>query len=122
MVNEFYKGFVDVVAKGRPKLSRDEVLKLADGRVYTGEQAKANGLVDDVKHVPDAVALAKQRAGLSRAKVVMYSRPWGYRSTFYSEAPAAPAGTQVNLVNLDAQGALNLLQPQFLYLWTGRTN
>lgn len=128
MVNEFYQRFVDVVAesraKGRIKLSREEVLKLADGRVYTGEQAKANGLVDDLGYVKDAIALAKARSGAQRVKVVMYHRPWGYRSNFYSEAPAGPAatGTQVNLLNVNAPNFWSLLQPQFLYLWTGRMN
>ena len=125
MVDEYFQGFVDAVAKGRPKLTREEVLKLADGRVYTGLQAKANGLVDEIKTVPEAVGLAKQRAGLSRAKVVMYSRPWGYRATFYSQAsqeqqPAA--NPQVNLINLNAANLWSVLQPQFMYLWTGRGN
>jgi hypothetical protein len=54
----------------------------------------------------------------------MYSRPWGYRSTFYSQAPSQQpqAGTQVNLVNFGAANLWSLLQPQFMYLWTGRTN
>jgi protease-4 len=120
MVNEFYGGFVDVVAHGRPKLTREQILKLADGRVYSGRQAKANGLVDDVGFVEDALALAKKRAGVAKAKVVMYGRPWGYRATFYSEAPQAPATSQINLVNLNAASMMTMLQPQFLYLWTGK--
>jgi len=122
MVNEFYGSFVDVVAKGRPKLTREQVLKLADGRVYSGRQAKANGLVDDVGFVEDALALAKKQAGVKRAKVVMYSRPWGYRATFYSQASQPQAGPQINLVNLNAASLLSFLQPQFLYLWTGKDN
>jgi protease-4 len=122
MVSEFYGRFVDAVARGRPQLKREDILKLADGRVYSGLQAKANGLVDDVSDVAGAVALAKKRSGAARVKVVMYSRPWGYRENYYSQAPAGPASPQVNLVNLSAAEIWGFLQPQFLYLWTGRTN
>jgi protease-4 len=122
MVDEFYKGFIDVVVAGRPKLTREQILKLADGRVYSGLQAKANGLVDDVGFVEDAIALAKKKAGVTRAKVIMYSRPWGYRATAYSDAPQAPATSQFNMINLNAASFMGMLQPQFLYLWTGRSN
>ena len=52
----------------------------------------------------------------------MYGRPWGYRATAYSEAPQAPATSQFNLINFNAAGFMSMLQPQFLYLWTGRSN
>ena len=116
MVDEYYKRFVDVVAAGRPGIKRDELLKLADGRVYSAEQAKANGLVDELGYVDDAVAMAKARAGVTRAKVVMYNRPLGYRANFYS---AAGLPTQFNLVNISVPGLLDLTRPRFLYLWTG---
>ena len=48
MVDEFYDRFVEVVAEGRAGLDRDQVRKLADGRVYTGRQALKLGLVDMV--------------------------------------------------------------------------
>lgn len=116
MVDEYYKRFVDVVAAGRPDIKRDELLKLADGRVYSAAQAKANGLVDELGYVADAVAMAKARAGVTRAKVVMYNRPLGYRANFYS---AAGLPTQFNLLNISVPGLLDLTRPRFLYLWTG---
>ena len=45
VVMDLYGMFVDMVAERRG-MDRKKVLKLADGRVYTGRQAKANGLVD----------------------------------------------------------------------------
>jgi len=45
VVLDLYDMFVDLVAERR-QMPRMEALKLADGRVYTGRQAKANGLVD----------------------------------------------------------------------------
>ena len=118
-VDEFYKGFVKIVATGRgPRLSEDKVKVLADGRVYTGEQAKANGLIDDIGYMDDAIKLAKAQAHTSKAKVVMYHRPWGYSENAYSrQGNVAP---QVNLVNINMPGLMSLSQPQFMYLWTGR--
>lgn len=45
MILDSYDWFVDLVTERRP-LSRDEVLKLADGSVFTGRQALENKLVD----------------------------------------------------------------------------
>jgi protease-4 len=118
MVTEFYGRFVDVVAAGRPKMKREDVKKLADGRIYTGAQAAADGLVDTVGDVKDAVTEAKQRAGIKAARVVMYDRPWGYKANVYSAAGLG-GGTQINLLNLSMPGLMTWLEPQFLYLWTG---
>ena len=117
MVSEFYARFVNVVAAGRPSLSRDRVKALADGRIYTGEQAVSNGLADSMGDMKDAVALAKKRSGVKAAKVILYDRPWGYKANVYSGAPVG--GMQINLLNLSAAEAMMWLQPQFLYLWTG---
>lgn len=54
MVNGAYERFVDVVEKGR-KLPREEVKKLADGRIYDGQQALEKGLVDSIGFVDDAI-------------------------------------------------------------------
>ncbi|MDH3739004.1 MAG: signal peptide peptidase SppA [Alphaproteobacteria bacterium] len=47
LVLDLFDFFIDLVAERRP-LDRDQVLQLADGRVYTGRQAVANGLVDAI--------------------------------------------------------------------------
>lgn len=58
-----YDQFLAKTAQGR-KMSREEVLKLAGGRVWTGRQAQQNGLVDALGTLADAVADAKVQAGL----------------------------------------------------------
>lgn len=47
LVIDLFEFFVDLVAERRP-LDRAQVLQLADGRVYTGRQAVANGLIDAI--------------------------------------------------------------------------
>jgi len=121
MVDEYYQRFLDVVGASRKELDADRIKTLADGRVYTGRQAKEEGLVDALGTVEDAVVAAKSACGDARVKVVMYHRPVGYRANVYSAAPSTTAGGDVNLVNLSADQLLSAAQPQFLYLWTGHT-
>ena len=49
-------------------MTRDELVKLAGGRVWTGRQAKANGLVDELGTLDDAIAGAKKLAGIDPKK------------------------------------------------------
>lgn len=51
-VDECYETFVSKVAKGR-KMSEKQVKKLADGRTYTANQAKKNGLIDEIRSYDD---------------------------------------------------------------------
>jgi protease-4 len=60
----FYGQFVAKVAASR-KMPVARVEELARGRVWTGLQAKANGLVDALGGLDEAIALAKKRAGIS---------------------------------------------------------
>ncbi len=52
---------------------------LADGRVFTGEQAKANGLVDRLGNLEDAVQWAGELAGIKGKPVVLYPEEKKYR-------------------------------------------
>ena len=56
--------FVNAVAEGR-KLPREEVIRIADGRIFTVEQAKALGLVDELGNLEDAVRDAARQVGIS---------------------------------------------------------
>ncbi|MGQ9496977.1 MAG: signal peptide peptidase SppA [Desulfotomaculales bacterium] len=63
MVDDIYDQFVAVVAAGR-KMEESRVRQLADGRVFTGNQAKELGLVDEMGDLQDAVRLAGRLAGI----------------------------------------------------------
>jgi len=118
VVNDFYGKFVKVVDAGRPKLSIDQVRTLADGRIYTADEAIKNGLVDSIGYMDDALVLAKTMGRTRRVRVVMYDRPVGHRANAYSMAP--DVGAQFNLVNVNAGSLMSLTQPRFMYLWSGR--
>lgn len=62
MIDELYGQFVGAVTEGRQgkgetgaELNKERVIQLADGRVYTGEAARKNGLVDEIGNYEDAV-------------------------------------------------------------------
>jgi protease-4 len=73
LVNNVHAQFVSAVAKGR-KMDEEKVRELADGRVYSGEQAKGLGLVDLLGNMEDAVAEAAKRGGIKGKPQVVYSR------------------------------------------------
>lgn len=62
--NEIYDTFTRKAAEGR-KMSQDDLKKIASGRVWTGEQAKANGLVDVLGGFNDAIKIAAAKAKIS---------------------------------------------------------
>jgi protease-4 len=69
LMSSFYKEFVTKAAKGRAK-TFDEVDEVAQGRVWTGTDALRVGLVDRLGGLDDAIALAKEKAGIARGQEV----------------------------------------------------
>ncbi len=67
-IDRFYDEFTRKVAEGRG-LSVSDVDNLAQGRVWTGNQAKANGLVDELGGLETALAFAKELSGLDKTKL-----------------------------------------------------
>lgn len=74
LVNESYSRFVDIVAKGR-KMERSQVLQLADGRIYSGNQAKQLKLVDELGYLETAIAGTAKLAKTSDPQVIIYENP-----------------------------------------------
>jgi protease-4 len=62
LIGDMFGQFVSTVAASR-KMKEEEVRKLADGRVFTGRQAKANRLVDELGSYQDALAEAARLGG-----------------------------------------------------------
>jgi protease IV len=105
IIDNLQKRFVNTVIEGR-SLPPDVVTKLADGRIYTSQEAKSWGLIDNICYLDDAVDQAKKLAGLEQAKVVTYFRPDEYRANLYS----------VNLISID-MGEMMHPGVSFMYLW-----
>jgi protease-4 len=113
VIDDLYRQFVVKVAERR-KLPEAAARTLGDGRVYTAEQALANRLIDRIGYMPDALEMARQAAGVEKARVIVYHRPRQYRATYYAEAQPGGGG---GLLSSGALGALMGPGPTFLYLW-----
>jgi protease-4 len=114
VIDDLQRQFLAKVIEHR-KLSPEAARKLADGRVYTAEQALTHGLVDRIGYMSDVVALAQKAAGVEEARVIVYHRPRQYRATYYARADDRPiAGVDASLGQLAALAAGG---PKFLYLW-----
>ena len=114
VIDELQNRFVAKVAERR-NLPIAKARQIADGRIYTAEQAAQNGLIDQIGYVDDAIRAAKRAAGVGEAQVIVYHRPREYRATYYARADASAPRLDTALT----QFALLLggTGPRFLYLW-----
>ncbi len=85
-INDFYSIFVDRVATTR-RLPAAEVRKIAEGRIYTGRQAKEIGLVDELGGLAEAINSARDFANIpasAELKIVHYPRSSSFGELFES--------------------------------------
>lgn len=73
LLDDVYSQFVDAVAEGRG-LERKEVLAFAEGRIYSGQQALALKMVDEMGGFEDAVEAAGKLANISGRPKLVYQR------------------------------------------------
>lgn len=109
IVTQLHTQFVRDVAQGRSaKMKHEEVARIADGRIFTGEQALAFKLVDELGSIDDAIRTAGRLAGIKGEP----ARLW----------PKRREGGLLDLLNAsDADALLERVVsrrvPQFLYRW-----
>ncbi len=68
---EIYESFTGKAAQGR-KMTQDDIKKIASGRVWTGAQAKDNGLVDILGNFEDAIRIAGEAAKIGKDYKLKY--------------------------------------------------
>lgn len=115
LVTEMWQRFTSVVAEGRKgKLTLEQVRDLADGRVFTGEQALKLKLVDSLGYQEDAFARARELGDAADAKVIRLK----HRSTFLELlSMSAAASSKPDLLRfLESSGRSG---PRVMYLWSG---
>jgi protease-4 len=71
VIDDVHQQFIQAVAAGR-KLDRAKVVEIADGRIFTGEQAKQLGLVDRIGNLQDTIDIAAQMVGIAGKPSVVY--------------------------------------------------
>lgn len=112
IIDQMYNRFLDIVYENRKSaLSREELVKVADGRIVTGEEALKYKLVDATGYIADAFAKSKALAGLTDAKVIRYQKKKGILETaFRIESPATELSMLADLILRDGSS-------RFMYLW-----
>ncbi len=73
VVDDIYNQFVDVIVENR-KLTREQVVAISDGRVFTGRKAKELGLVDELGDLAAAARLAAELSGKSGINELVYPK------------------------------------------------
>jgi protease-4 len=73
LLDNVHQQFIQAVAEGR-KLDRAKVAQIADGRVFTGEQAKNLGLVDELGNLQDTIDLTAKMVGIVGRPNVLYPK------------------------------------------------
>lgn len=109
VVDQLHSQFIRAVAEGRRgKLTQAEVEHLADGRIFTGEQALGLKLVDQLGSLDDAVTLAGKLAGVRGRPSTIYpkrKKPGLFDLVSGSEGHSA------------IEQILSRRAPRFLYRW-----
>jgi protease-4 len=116
IIDRQHKIFCDTITKGRKSLTEADVEKLADGRIYSADQALEAGLIDGIGYLDDAIESLKKNLKIEKAKIITYSRPGAYKGTIYS-GNALPSPTVINLLSIDEQTWISHAGVHFMYLW-----
>jgi len=111
LVDPAYERFVEVVVDGRRELTEEDVRRLADGSIYWADQALAEKLIDDIGYLNDAIEEVKALAGVEKARVIEYRKPFSVADILAAKAKTA--------IKIDQRTLYELAVPQVLYLWTG---
>jgi len=113
VIDGLYAQFVAKLAESR-KLPLETARKVADGRIYTAQQALDLKLIDRIGYMPDALEVAKRAIGVEEARVVVYRRPRAYSATYYARTEAPAGAVEGSLAQLAAVLGAG---PRFLYFW-----
>jgi protease-4 len=82
-----YNHFITKVASGR-QLAKDDVDEIGRGRVWTGSQAKEVGLIDELGGLPEALKLAKEKAGIpegASVRLVVWPKKTSLWKSFFGK-------------------------------------
>ncbi len=112
VVDEMYERFLTVVAEGRD-LTREELDKVAGGRIFTGPQALANGLVDEIGYQDTAIEMARELADLEAAAVIEYKKQSPFLDLFRGRVSRIFAPSP----GFAIQQLFKPQPPEILYLW-----
>ncbi|MEW4530564.1 signal peptide peptidase SppA [Maioricimonas sp. JC845] len=103
IIDDAFLRFKTVIADNRSDLDLEQVGELATGQIYTADQALEAGLVDEIGYQEDAIAVLKEKLGLSEVRVVRYSYPATLVDLLTASAQTRSHGTELLREILESQ-------------------
>lgn len=116
IIDRHHTIFCDAVRRGRKSLTEADVARLADGRIYSADQALKAGLIDRIGYLDDTIDSLKGYLGMERASIITYCRPGTYGGTIYS-ANSAPSPRITTMLSIGDGGWIPEAGIHFMYLW-----
>jgi protease-4 len=116
-MEDFYDTFVARVAASR-RQTLEQIQTVAQGRVWTGQQALERGLVDELGGLDTAVAIAKQRANIpddEDVELVVYPARRSLYDALTEQFGRSGLGSWSGLTGAAGRSAMAALAPAFLF-------
>jgi protease-4 len=119
IVSQMQERFLQIIRQGRPKITEEQLKQAADGRILSSHEALNLGLIDQIGYLDDAIESAKQLAGLTEAKIIVYTPPQSYKKNIYTQAETQTKGfiLQQNYLPAYLSDFLPGPSPYFMYQW-----
>jgi ClpP class serine protease len=88
----------------------EDVTRLADGSIFSAQEALAENMIDELGYFEDVVTKAMELAHLDKAQVVEYTRPFSLANFFGAKTEG--------IFKLDKSTIYELSTPDVMYLWS----
>ncbi len=117
IIDHLYGRFVDsIYTQRKDLLTREEIMQLGDGRLYTADKALELKLIDHVEYLDDSINRMKEALNIEDARVITYNHSGKYNGTIYS-SDQPDNSSILGLLGGEATGFSPLSGIEFLYLW-----
>ena len=110
LVTEMYERFLFIIRKARPDIPDAELRRVADGRVFSSEKARAYGLIDKVGYWEDVIEATGDLLDVDEIKVIRYGDEFSFASLLRSYQPQKLATSDL----------LDLSRARLMYMWQAR--
>jgi protease-4 len=112
LISPAYERFVKIVSEGRnATLTESQIRKLADGSIFGAQEALSEKLIDKIGYMDEAIELVKSLAGIEKAQVVEYRKPFSLASLLSYRSTG-------NSLKITTDSLYKFSTPQIMYLWT----
>jgi ClpP class serine protease len=88
----------------------EDVTRLADGSIFSAQEALAENMIDELGYFEDVVTKAMELAHLDKAQVVEYTRPFSFANFLSAKTEG--------IFKLDKSTIYELSTPDVMYLWS----